>query len=45
MKNGKVKIIEKPWQAPNDQGAPSYSLMPPPVVVSLIKQMVDVLNL
>jgi len=45
LKNGKVEIIEKPWQVPNDRGIPSYSLMPPPVVVSLIKQMVDALNI
>jgi len=41
----KIKIIEKPWQIPDDEGIPSYSLMPPPVVVSMIKQMVEVLNL
>jgi len=41
----KIKIIEKPWQVSNDEGIPSYSLMPPPVVVSMIKQMVDVLHL
>jgi len=40
-----VKIIEKPWQVRDDEGIPSYSLLPPPVVVSLIKQMVEVLNL
>jgi len=42
---GKIEIIEKPWEVLDDEGVPSYSLMPPPVVVSLIKQMVDVLNL
>jgi adenylate kinase family enzyme len=40
-----VKIIEKPWQVRDDEGIPSYSLLPPPVVVSLIKQMIEVLNL
>ena len=40
-----VKIIEKPWQILDDRGIPSYSLLPPPVVVSLIKQMVEVLDL
>lgn len=44
-KNGKVKIIEKPWQVLDDNGVPCYSLMPPPVVVSLIKQIVKALNL
>ena len=41
----KVKINENPWQVLDDKGVLSYSLMPPPVVVSLIKQMVKVLNL
>ena len=44
-KSKKVEIIEKPWIFPDDQGLPSYSLLPPPVVVSLIKQMVEALNL
>ena len=42
-KTGEIKIIEKPWQILNDKGIPSYSLMPPPVVVSLIKQIVELL--
>jgi len=44
-KSKKVKIIEKPWVFPDDQGTSSYSLLPPPVVVSLIKQMVEALSL
>ena len=44
-KDKKVKVQEKPWVVPDDEGRPSYSLLPPPVVVSLIKQMVKVLNL
>jgi len=44
-KTKRVKIREKAWQVLNDEGIPSYSLLPPPVVVSLIKQMVDVLQL
>ncbi len=44
-KNKEVKMIEKPWQLLDDNGAPCYSLMPPPVVVSLIKQIVEALNL
>ena len=43
-KSKKVKIIKKPWKVLNDEKIPSYSLMPPPVVVSMIKQMVDVLH-
>jgi len=41
----KVKVIEKPWQVLDDEGVPSYSLLPPPVLLSLIKQMVEVLHL
>jgi len=44
-KNKKVKIIKKPWTIPDDNGIPSYSLLAQPVAVSLIKQMVDILNL
>lgn len=43
-KEGKVEVKEKPWVVNNDEGEPSYSLLPPPVVVSLIKQVVKVLN-
>jgi len=43
--NDKIKTIEKPWQINDDNNNPSYSLMPPPVVVSLIKQLVEALNL
>jgi len=44
-KENKIDIIEKPWVIEDDDGVPSYSLMPPPVVVSLIKQLVDILEL
>lgn len=44
-KSGKVKTIQKPWQILNGEGVPSYSLMPPPVVVSLIKQLTESLGL
>ena len=44
-KGKKVKIIEKPWIILDDQGVESYSLLAPPVVVSLIKQMVEALML
>ena len=42
---GKAETIKKPWQILDDRGEPSYSLMPPPVVVSLIKQMAKALGL
>jgi adenylate kinase family enzyme len=41
----KVETSEKPWEVNDDQGVPSNSLMPPPVVVSLIKQLVAALGL
>ena len=41
----KVRVREKPWVVKDDDGVPSYSLLPQAVVVSLIKQMVKVLNL
>ncbi len=41
----KVKILEKPWVVNDDDETPSYSLLPPAVVVSLIKQMVQILGL
>lgn len=44
-KKKKVKIKERPWIFPDDDGIPSYSLLAQPVVVSLIKQLVDVLEL
>ena len=40
-----VKILEKPWIVKDDEGVDSYSLLPPPVVLSLIKQLVKVLGL
>ena len=42
---GQVKIIEKPWEVYDDEGIPSFSLLPSPVVVSFSKLMVEVLNL
>jgi len=41
----KVETSEKPWEILDDQGVASNSLMPPPVVVSLIKQLVKALGL
>ena len=41
----KVETLEKPWRVSDDQGVASNSLMPPPVVVSLIKQLVKVLGI
>jgi len=44
-KSKKVKIGEKPWVILDGKGVKSVSLLAPPVVVSLIKQMVKVLQL
>jgi len=41
----KVQTSEKPWEVNDDQGVPSNSLMPPPVVVSLIKQLTKALGI
>ena len=43
--SGKVEVLQKSWEVLDDQGVASNSLMPPPVVVSLIKQLVGVLEL
>jgi len=43
-KNGGVKTIEKAWTIKDDQSRNSYSLLSPPVVVSLIKQLTNILT-
>jgi len=45
LERGKIKIIEKPWIFKDDNGIDSCSLLAPPVVVSMIKQMVEVLEI
>lgn len=42
--NGKVVVKETPWIIEDDNGIKSYSLMAPPVVVSFIKQLADILK-
>lgn len=44
-KTGKVKIIEKHWTVKDDNGVESHSLLPPAVVVSMIKQVAQALGL
>ena len=44
-KTKKVITTEKAWEVLDDEGILSNSLMPPPVVVSLLKQLVKVLGL
>lgn len=43
--DGVVKVKENQWIIKDDDGRDSYSLLPPPIVVALIKQLVDVLGL
>ncbi len=45
IENERVIKKEKPWKFLDDEGVESFSLLPQPVVVSLIKQMVDIFNL
>ena len=44
-KEKRVNIKEKPWIIKDDDGIHSYSLLAPPVVISLIRQLVDTLRL
>lgn len=43
--SGQVKTIESPWIVKDDEGKDSYSLLPPAVVVGMIKQIAQVLGL
>jgi len=45
LHDGKIKVIETPWIINDDDDVPSYSLMPAPVALSLIKQTAKVLRL
>ena len=40
----KVKVGQKPWVIKDDNGIKSYSLLAAPVLVTMLKQMVDVLK-
>ena len=44
-RNKKVRVEEKPWTVYDDNGVESFSLLAPPVVVGMLKQLVEVLNL
>jgi len=44
-KDGKVKVIEKPWSVEDDNGVECNSLMAAPVVVMMLKQVADVLEM
>ena len=43
-KNG-VRVIEEPWTVKDDEGKESYSLLPAPVALALIKQTAKILGL
>jgi hypothetical protein len=44
-KTDKVAVTQKLWIVKDDEGVDSYSLLPPPVVIGLIKQLVQALEL
>ncbi len=44
-KQKNILIKERPWVVLDDNKEPSFSLLPQAVIVSLIKQMVDILDL
>lgn len=44
-KNNKVNVIKKPYIVEDDEGIEVYSLLAPPVALTLIKQLVKVLSL
>jgi adenylate kinase family enzyme len=44
IKGGKVEVQEIPWTIKDDNKVECYSLLAPPVVVSFIKQLAEVLN-
>ena len=44
-KTGKVTTREEPWIVKDDDGVDSLSLLPAPVVVGLLRQLVQALNL
>lgn len=44
QKNGKVKVIEEPWTVKDEEGILSYSLLPAPVAVALVRQVAEALG-
>jgi len=45
LEGGEVKTVESPWIVNDDNGTPSYSLLPAAVAVALIKETAKVLDL
>jgi adenylate kinase family enzyme len=44
LNKGRVQVIEKPWTIKDDNGTLSVSLLSAPVVVSMLKQIAEVLS-
>lgn len=44
LNGDKIEVIEKPWTVKDDNGTPSVSLLSAPVVVSMLKQIAEVLQ-
>lgn len=42
--SGKIRVIEKPWVIKDDDGVPSYSLLPAPVALAMVKQIAKILE-
>jgi adenylate kinase family enzyme len=40
----RVEVAEKPWTVKDDNGVKSYSLLAPAVIVSMVKQMAEILK-
>ena len=45
LEGEKIKVIEEPWTVTDDDGNPSYSLLPAPVALALVKETARALNL
>jgi hypothetical protein len=44
LDGAKIKVIEKPWTVKDDNGVESVSLLSAPVVVTMLKQLADILE-
>ena len=43
LTNGQAEVMETPYVVKDDEGTESYSLLSPPVVIALLKQLYSVL--
>ncbi len=44
LKGDKIEVIEKPWKVKDDNGVESASLLSAPVMVSMLKQLAEILS-